>query len=153
MLDRLLEGPTVAERLLWGAGFFALSSALSLVAVTAVLVALPARHFREAEASAPWPSAPLLRAAWRIGKNLLGLALVALGLLLSLPGIPGQGLLTMLIGLILLDLPPASGASSGGSSLGPARRAQRRGAAPGGEKGPDARRRPTAAREGVLSVR
>lgn len=109
MLDRLLAGTTVAERLLWGAGLFVLSSLLSLAAVTAVLVALPAGYFRGAETSAPWPSAPLLRAVWRIGKNLLGLALVGLGLLLSLPGIPGQGLLTVLIGVILLDLPGKRG--------------------------------------------
>jgi hypothetical protein len=105
MLDRLLEGTTLAERLLWGAGLFALSSLLSLATVTAVLVALPASYFRDAAPAAPWPRAPILRAVWWIGKNLLGLALVALGLLLSLPGIPGQGLLTVLIGLILLDFP------------------------------------------------
>ena len=42
---------------------------------------------------------------WRIAKNILGLALIALGVLLSVPGIPGQGLLTIVIGLILLDYP------------------------------------------------
>ena len=34
---------------------------------------------------------------------------MALGALLSLPGIPGQGLLTILIGLILLDFPGKRG--------------------------------------------
>ena len=38
-------------------------------------------------------------------KNLLGIAVVILGLLLSLPGIPGQGVLTVLIGLMLIDFP------------------------------------------------
>lgn len=109
MLDRLLKGTTLTERLLWGAGLFTVSSLVSLVAVTAVLVSLPAGYFREDAQAAPWPRSPLLRWAWRIGKNVLGLALLALGLLLSVPGVPGQGLLTMLIGLILMDFPGKRG--------------------------------------------
>ncbi len=35
----------------------------------------------------------------------LGLFLVLLGGVLSVPGIPGQGILTALIGLVLLDFP------------------------------------------------
>jgi hypothetical protein len=38
-------------------------------------------------------------------KNLLGVFLVGLGIILSLPGVPGQGLLTILLGLIMLDIP------------------------------------------------
>ena len=38
-------------------------------------------------------------------KNLLGLFLVLLGGVLSVPGVPGQGILTALIGLVLLDFP------------------------------------------------
>ena len=109
MLDRLLEGTTLTERLLWGAGLFVGSSLLSLAAVTAVLLSLPADYFRADAPAAAWPRSPLLRLAWRVGKNALGLALVALGVLLSVPGIPGQGLLTMLIGLILLDFPGKRG--------------------------------------------
>jgi UPF0716 family protein affecting phage T7 exclusion len=41
----------------------------------------------------------------RFGKNLLGLVLVAIGIFLALPGVPGQGLLTILLGAMLLDLP------------------------------------------------
>ena len=40
-----------------------------------------------------------------IAKNLLGVFLVLLGILLSLPGVPGQGILTILLGLIMLDIP------------------------------------------------
>jgi hypothetical protein len=105
MVGRLLEGMTFAERVLLGVGIFVGSSLVSLAAVTAVLVSLPPGYFRHDAAAMDWPRSPVLRALWRIGKNLLGLALVALGALLSLPGIPGQGLLTILIGLILLDFP------------------------------------------------
>ena len=38
-------------------------------------------------------------------KNLLGAMLVLLGVVLSLPGMPGQGLLTVLAGALLLDFP------------------------------------------------
>jgi len=109
MLGRLLEGTTLTERIWWGAGLFAASSLISLAAVTAVLVALPVDYFRAGPVAAEWPRSPLLRWGWRIGKNILGLALIVLGLLLSLPGVPGQGLLTMVIGLILLDFPGKRG--------------------------------------------
>jgi hypothetical protein len=105
MLDRLLEGTTVTERVLWGVGLFAASSLVSLAAVTAVLVSLPPGYFRDDAPATPWPRSPVLRGLWKVAKNVLGLALVGLGLLLSLPGVPGQGILTVLIGLILLDFP------------------------------------------------
>jgi len=109
MLARLLDGMTLAERVLLGVGLFVGSSLLSLVAVTAVLVSLPAGYFRDDAPAADWPRSPMLRVLWRVAKNLLGLALVALGALLSVPGIPGQGLLTLLIGLILVDFPGKRG--------------------------------------------
>ena len=31
--------------------------------------------------------------------------MIGLGILLSLPGVPGQGILTILLGLIMLDIP------------------------------------------------
>ena len=40
-----------------------------------------------------------------VGKNLAGAVLVLLGLVMALPGIPGQGILTMIIGFTLLDFP------------------------------------------------
>lgn len=48
---------------------------------------------------------PVLRWTLRIGKNLLGIILVVLGLVMSLPLVPGQGLITALAGLLLLNFP------------------------------------------------
>jgi len=49
---------------------------------------------------------PLSTSLWgMVGWNLLGGALVILGIGLSIPGIPGQGVLTILAGLILMDFP------------------------------------------------
>jgi len=41
----------------------------------------------------------------RIARNVVGWILVVVGLVLSLPGIPGPGILVLLIGLFLIDFP------------------------------------------------
>ena len=46
-----------------------------------------------------------MRMLWHIAKNALGVVVVLLGIVLSLPLVPGQGLLTILMGLMLLDFP------------------------------------------------
>jgi len=90
---------------LWTAGLYALTFTLSLALLTAIMVLLPARYFVD-EGRWFWSQQPpFFRWAGIIGKNLLGLVIVLLGILLSLPGIPGQGLLTILIGVMLLDIP------------------------------------------------
>ena len=38
-------------------------------------------------------------------RNLAGTTLVLLGIVLSLPGVPGQGLLTILLGVMLMQVP------------------------------------------------
>ncbi len=77
------------------------SLALSVALSAAVIARLPVDYFSGAGPRRP-PGTPL---APLILKNLAGWALVALGLALSVPGIPGQGLLTLLAGLILVDFP------------------------------------------------
>lgn len=46
---------------------------------------------------------PVLRIAWAIVKNLLGVILLLMGIAMLV--LPGQGLLTILIGLALVDFP------------------------------------------------
>jgi hypothetical protein len=71
----------------------------SLAIVLRVVLALPADYFeREPEGRMPWTLA-------RVARNLAGLLLIAVGGILSVPGIPGQGLLTMLVGVLLVDFP------------------------------------------------
>jgi hypothetical protein len=38
-------------------------------------------------------------------KNVVGFVVVLLGILMSIPGVPGQGILTILLGIMLLDFP------------------------------------------------
>lgn len=48
---------------------------------------------------------PVIRWVLRIGKNGLGLVLVIIGLVLSIPLVPGQGTITALAGILLLEFP------------------------------------------------
>jgi hypothetical protein len=99
------------EALPWGLktllalGVFVLTFVVSLGAVAAVVVRLPANYFREDYMSPLAEQHPIVRWTGVILKNVLGTLLVLLGLFLSLPGIPGQGLLTILIGVMLLSFP------------------------------------------------
>ena len=91
--------------LIWTACLYLLTFTISLLLFTALVVLLPARYFVD-EGRWFWNGQPpLVRWLGIIGKNFLGLAIIAIGILLSLPGIPGQGLLTILIGVMLLDIP------------------------------------------------
>ncbi len=93
-------------QLAWGAGLFVVSLVVSVVAAIVVLLRLPPTYFSTPEPPPFWPGRPeWMWLLGRGGKNLLGCMLVALGVLMSLPGVPGQGLLTILIGLVLLDVP------------------------------------------------
>lgn len=40
-----------------------------------------------------------------LGKNLLGIIVIIIGLIMSIPGVAGQGFLTILLGLTLTDFP------------------------------------------------
>ena len=86
-------------------GVFALTFLVSLATVTLVLVRLPATYFLEDRPSPLGAPHAGIRWVGVVVKNGVGALLVLLGLLLSLPGIPGQGLLTILIGVMLLNFP------------------------------------------------
>src|SRR5918999_1251669 len=94
------------RNVLIGAGIFVGSFLLNLAIVTIILVKLPADHFSKNRKTKFWAGPrPWLRAAGIIGKNIGGILLVALGVVLSLPGVPGQGLLTILLGIMIMDFP------------------------------------------------
>ena len=89
-----------------GALIFLGSFLVNLAIVSLILVKLPADHFSKSHKKKfASGSHPIFRVLLIIGKNLLGIILVALGVVLSLPGVPGQGLLTILLGIMLLDFP------------------------------------------------
>jgi hypothetical protein len=89
-----------------GVALFALSFCASLAVISFILVRVPANYFRESHSRDFWVDRhAAIRWAGVIAKNLLGTALVLLGLVMSIPGVPGQGLLTILLGIMLLDFP------------------------------------------------
>ena len=94
------------SRVLLGVGIFVGGVALSIGLVAIVLVRMPEDYFRgDAPRSFLAGSPPWKRKAARVGKNALGVLLIALGVVLSVPGVPGQGVLTILIGITLVDFP------------------------------------------------
>ena len=78
----------------------------ALAVVCVVLVRLPADYF-SAPAARPFLAGrhPLIRRTGMLLKNLSGVVLATLGVVLSLPGIPGPGILTLLVGVMLIDFP------------------------------------------------
>ena len=94
------------QKILVGALIFLASFLINLGIVSFILVKLPADHFSKSRKTKFWAGPrPAIHAAKVIGKNIAGVLLVALGIVLSLPGVPGQGLLTVLLGIMLLDFP------------------------------------------------
>ena len=92
--------------LLLGIGLFLASLVLSFAAIAIVMVKIPANYFSSHYKQDFLPDSPwLVRWSAVILKNILGVVLIILGILLSLPGVPGQGILTILLGLIMLDIP------------------------------------------------
>ncbi len=80
-------------------------AAVSLLAAGVVLARLPADYFVNPHAQRPIDRHPVLKWLFVMTRNVIGYALIALGVVLSLPGIPGQGLLTVLMGVMLIDFP------------------------------------------------
>lgn len=94
------------EQILLGVGLFLVSLIISFGAIAIVMVKIPADYFSPNYNQKFLPDSPfLVRWGAVILKNLLGVFLILLGIVLSLPGVPGQGLLTILLGLIMLDIP------------------------------------------------
>ena len=96
--------------LLWGVAIFLVTFTVSIAITVVVLIKLPATYFKAEHGREFWVERhPVMRWGGLVMKNLLGAFLVLLGIVLSLPGVPGQGLLTILLGVMLLDFPGKRG--------------------------------------------
>jgi hypothetical protein len=74
---------------------------LSVAIAGGILVRVPPDYFKGEELRPP-----MRRPLWlRILKTIAGILLVAVGIVLSIPGVSGQGLLLVLAEVMLLDLP------------------------------------------------
>ena len=94
------------QNVLLGVLLFVVSFAISLGIVSFILVKIPPDYFQENRLREFWSGRhPAIRLLGMTGKNLLGIFLVALGMVMAIPGVPGQGILTILLGIMLLDFP------------------------------------------------
>ena len=88
----------------WLVVISAFTFVVSLLAVPWLLVRIPPRYFMSTKHAHPWGDKhPAVHVLLLIAKNLLGLILLALGAVMLV--LPGQGILTILAGLVLLDFP------------------------------------------------
>jgi hypothetical protein len=94
------------EGLLFGLGVASLAFVVISLALLPILIArLPPDYFARERREAYWLRrlSPALRVAAIVAKNAVGLLVTVCGVLMLV--LPGQGLLTLLIGLSLLDFP------------------------------------------------
>ena len=99
-------GSITWQRVLLGVLLFVVTFAISLAIVSYILVKIPAQYFHVDHPRELWTERhPAVRFLGVFVKNLLGVILVVLGIVMSIPGVPGQGILTILLGIMLLDFP------------------------------------------------
>jgi hypothetical protein len=90
----------------WGLAISAGAAVVSFLVVVAIVVSWPPDRFKVEGDTRPAIRRPLiLHVLLVIAKNVGGALLVALGLIMAVPGVPGQGLLTAVIGLSLVSFP------------------------------------------------
>jgi hypothetical protein len=91
----------------WGALGLSLVLALGSIALAALLVVRwPVDQFKGEAPPLFWERRhPLVRAIGFVAKNIAGYLIVLLGIIMALPGVPGQGFLLILIGLTLINFP------------------------------------------------
>ena len=98
-----MDGVTLG-RVLMGIGVLLASSVGGLALVSLVLVRMPSNYFHHEHAREFWTDRHhLVRWGGFVAKNVTGFLLVVLGIAMMV--LPGPGLLTILIGVILLDIP------------------------------------------------
>lgn len=72
----------------------------------AFAIIMPADHFMRPRLRTDLASRhPVLRILARVVKNLAGAVLLVAGIVMAVPGVPGPGLLFVLLGMSLMDLP------------------------------------------------
>jgi len=89
----------------WLAALSVFTFVASLAVVPWLVVRIPRDYFAPGSTQRmPWADRhPVVRLVFSIGKNVLGLLLVAAGLLMLV--LPGQGILTIVVGMSLVDFP------------------------------------------------
>jgi hypothetical protein len=88
----------------WLAVISAVTLAASALLIPWIVARLPADYFARDDHPTAWANShPLLRVFLLLAKNVFGLLLVVLGVLMLV--LPGQGILTIVAGIALIDFP------------------------------------------------
>jgi len=78
---------------------------VSLFAVRFLIVRMPPDYFIRTGSVGMQSHSRISAIVLKIGKNLGGIVVILIGLIMSIPGVAGQGFLTILLGLSLTDFP------------------------------------------------
>ena len=108
MKDLVTQLLGLVRSLGWGgAAALSVGLAISSLGLAAAIVAhWPVDQFKGDAPPSFWAHHhPVVRALGLIGKNILGYVTVCLGVVLALPGVPGQGVVLILIGVTMLNFP------------------------------------------------
>ena len=108
MLERFVDSlhSITWTQMLLGGAVILVSLFVSYAVVITILVKLPANYFHSDYEHHFLPDTnPVLRTAGIVAKNILGILLIIIGIVLSLPAVPGPGLITVFIGLMITDIP------------------------------------------------
>lgn len=92
--------PTLIWTLAIGLGV----SILGGIAATIAVVRLPRDYFTRPHRKSGWRGS-VGRKIWFLARNLIGMVLAVGGIVLLIPGVPGPGVVILLLGLVLTDLP------------------------------------------------
>ena len=110
-LTEIFDAPVqLGQYAILAALLFVATTVISFAVTLTVILRLPpdylcasrARNFKCADHGLFFPVGVVL-------KNFSGAVLIVLGVILSIPGLPGQGLLTVIAGLFLMDFPGKRG--------------------------------------------
>jgi hypothetical protein len=77
------------------------TAVLGAVGTAWAVVRLPADYVKDRQRHTD----PAVGFGVRLGKNLLGFCALLFGAVMAVPGVPGPGLVTILLGVMLLDFP------------------------------------------------
>ncbi len=76
----------------------------TLILIPVLIVRIPTDYFAHERREHEKPERhPVLHTLWIIGKNTIGVALIAAGIAMLV--LPGQGILTILVGIMVMDFP------------------------------------------------
>ena len=106
MMHELMHGHATLTTGIWGLAVVVAVIVVSNAILLGLVVALPADYFcRERSVSVVRGWRVAVRVAAIVAKNIFGTLILLLGIPLIMPGVPGPGLVLILIGLAMVDFP------------------------------------------------